>query len=170
MQRLFTKREKLISYLTAAVIVFGILFNFFIAPFLSKNDALNKEINLTRQKLKKYLWLLSQSEEINNKAKDFPSSIKAVNQQGEASVAILAELEELAKDANIRIIELRPAAAGKTLIDLRAEGNTEGYLKFIYSLENSLSLFKIKKFQLSAKSNPQILESNFSITQLPLSE
>jgi hypothetical protein len=82
----------------------------------------------------------------------------------------LAEIEALAREANIRIMDIRPqdrqdqGQIGETIIELRAEGNMDSYLKFIHSVENSFLLFKIKKFQLNARQDMQILESNFYIS------
>jgi hypothetical protein len=79
-------------------------------------------------------------------------------------------LEALAKDAGINIVDIAPQPAqdqsGKNNevgIDLKTEGQVEGYLKFIYSMEKSLSLLRIKRFQLNVKPNSQLLEGNFSI-------
>jgi hypothetical protein len=176
MQKLLSKREKLIGYLTVGAVVAAILFNFLVVPILSKADSLNREVNYNRAKLTKYLWLLSQKEYLQNKYGKYPSVIKAPSQQQDSAIGALSTLEGLAKGADIRIIDLRPqgsassAAAKGSPVDLRTEGTMEGYLKFIYDLENSLSLLKIKEFQLSAKPNSKFLEGNFSIYQLSVNE
>lgn len=175
MQKILTKREKLILYVTIGVIIFGIGFNFLLAPVLNKCSALNREINLTRIKLKKYRLLLSQKGNIQKKYNRFASKANLAGTNKDALVNILSELEILAKEANIRIIDIRPQSTSESSslhkevsIELRAEGAIDGYLKFIYNIENSLSLLRIKKFQLSAKPNAQTLEGNFSISQFSL--
>lgn len=171
MTRILAKREKTILYATIGILVFSLLFNFLIAPVMTKNDALNKEINIARVKLKKYLRLLAQKDSIQEKYKQFSSALKLPGQE-DAAVSALSELESLANNANIRIIDLRPESASRSagsyreiLIDLRAEGNMEGYLKFLYNLENSFSLLHIRAFRLSAKPNSAILEGSFSVSQ-----
>lgn len=172
MLRIFSKREKAILYTTIGVLIFALGFNFLIAPILTKNDYLNKEIALARAKLKKYRWLLSQKDHIKSKYDRFSSLIKLDSKQQDSLTATLSELENLAKNANIRIIDLRPQTYKtldlyrEILIDLRAEGTMEGYLNFIYNLENSLSLLRIKRFQFSAKPNVSTLEGNFSISHI----
>lgn len=168
MLRILTRREKIILSLTIAVIIFAISFNTLINPILTKNDTLNKEIELTRTKLSKYLRLLSQKDKIQHTLISSQPADRLVN--------ALSELENLAKQANIRIIDLRPqtpkslALYKEVPIDLRTEGTLEGYLKFIYSIENSLSLLSIRRFQLNAKPNTQTLEGSFSISQISLSD
>lgn len=177
MFRLLNKREKIISYLTIAMIIFSLGFRFLLSPLFSRWENLNKKIHFTRVKLKKYLRLLTQKETIQKRYNKFYAPDKVSVQKEDIVVTALSELETLSKEANIRILDLRPQAAVKsrtlhqeTLIELRAEGTMEGYLKFIYNLENSPSLLKIKKFTLTAKPNTQILEGSFSISQLSISE
>jgi hypothetical protein len=172
MLKVLSKREKVILYSTIGVILFAVIFNVLLYPLMDRNTRLNKEIELTRQKLKKYLWLLSQKDIIENKYSKFSQALKAPAQE-DPLVAGLAQLENMAKEANIRIIDMRPEAQPKAqgpykeaMIELRAEGGAEGFLKFIYEIENSLSLLKIKKFQLSSRANAQVLEARFTVSQL----
>lgn len=177
MQKVLSAREKGILYFTISIVAFSIVFNFLIAPLLKKNDTLNREIELTRMKLKKYLGLLGQKENIQNKYSKLAQELDFSYLNENNIVTTLSKLEDLAKNANIRIIDIRPqGAAGGSLpykaltIDLRTEGEMEGYLKFIYNLENSLLLLKIKRFQLSSKSNAQSLEGSFTISQISASQ
>jgi|SRR3989338_7929363 len=172
MPKALTKREKTTLYLTVGIIGFGLLFNFFLGPVFSKNNKLNREISLTRQKLKKYLVLLEQKDAIQNKYSKFFSAAQGISsREQDALISLFAELENLAKGANVKIMDIRPkfGAEGsrkELAVDLRTEGSMEGYLKFIYNLENSLLLLKIKEFQLNSKPNTQVLEGLFSIAQL----
>lgn len=174
MQKVLNKREKLIFICTVSVIVFALIFNFIISPVLNKNDDLNKDISIARAKIRKYLWLLSQKNEIEKKYSKFSSvAAKDSEKNQDALVEALSELESLAQGSGIKIIDIRPKTSsdGASLykeipIDLRTEGSVENYLKFIYNLENSFSLLKIKEYQLSTRPNSQFLEGIFSIHQL----
>jgi hypothetical protein len=172
MQKIFTQREKIILYLTIGVIGFSIIFNFMVAPIFGKLNKLDKEISVVRLKLKKSLWLLSHKDSLQAKEKKFSSGIAVPEAGKEALVNTLAELENLARQAGVRILDIRPqtprasADLKEIIIDLRLEADTEEYLKFIYSIENSLSLLKIKKFQLFSRPNTTDLEANFSISWL----
>ncbi len=174
MQKILSVREKLILSVTIIIAIFSIGFNFIIGPVLSKNAVLNKEIDVTRAKLKKYLRLLSQKEYIQNKYNKFSEILLSPNISKDASVNVLSEIENLAKESNIQIIDIRPESQKivesykESLIELRTEGEMENYLKFLYTIENSTSLLAIKSFQLNAKPNSQVLEGNFSISQIPL--
>jgi len=176
MQRLISKREKTILFVTLAVILFSVVYTFFISPLLKRADILNKEIKRARLKLKKYAYLLSQETQLKEKYDQFVSRQHLLDVTENPAISALSILEALAKEANIRIIDIRPKtprAAGQyreTAIDLRTEGTMEGYLKFLYSIENSLTLLDVQRFQLNAKPNSQLLEGSFSISQGSLSE
>jgi hypothetical protein len=175
MQKIITKREKIILYTAAGVVMISVVFNLLIDPLLKRREIVNKQTEIVRTKLKKYIWLLSQKDYIQDKYKESASGLNLSNNG--ASITILSALESLAKDANIRIIDIRPQAAGSVFgsykeaaVDLRTEGNMEGYIKFLYNIENSLLLLRVKRFQLNAKSKSLALEGIFSISQLSLTE
>ncbi len=178
MIKLLRKREKVILYLAIAIILFMLIFNFIISPVMAKYANLNKEISVTSAKLRKYTALLGQKEKIQEKYSDKFNSVSGLPEfNGDSLVTALSELQHLAKRADIRIIDLRPRQGAKTgsqpykeiIIDMRAEGSMEGYLKFIYDIENSFWILRIKKFQLLAKSNSTDLEGVFTISQVLLS-
>jgi hypothetical protein len=173
MPRIFKKREKIIFYLVVALVAASVGFNLIMEPLLAKDKLLSSEINAGRLKLKKYAQLLAQKETIEN---DFNKFSVPLNNSGSqvASVSALSEIENLAGAANIRIVDLRPQSAKtiegykEILIELKAEGKIEDYLKFIYAVENSLFLLKIKRFVLTARVGPGLLEANLSISQISL--
>ncbi|MCK9614252.1 MAG: hypothetical protein M0R48_01965 [Candidatus Omnitrophica bacterium] len=168
MHNVLKKREKIILYVTIGIIFFSIAFNFLIAPVLDKYDTLNKEVNLNKTKLKKYLKLLGQKTEIQNEYNKFSSSLALPVDTKDTLVVAMTTLENLAKGASVRIVDIRPQASpkdDKIIIELRMEGSIEGYSKFIYDVETSLLLLKVKRFQLAAKSNMIGLEGVFTIIQ-----
>lgn len=175
-KRLLTQREKIIFYLAIAIVTFSIVFNFFLAPLVNKISTLHREIRTTRQKFKKYIRLLAQKDQLRDKYNQLTLQFRLPEAGSDALVGVLSELENLARDTNIRLVDVRPQSEGKgdlsqgIRVDLRTEGTMESYLKFIYGIENSLLLLEIKKFQLSTKVNSLTLDGNFSISQLSLKE
>lgn len=172
MTKIFTKREKVVLYITVSIIIFSIAFSYFIIPILTKDDDLNKEINAAKIKLQRYLQVINQKEYIQDKYNKFSgyAGTGVVIEEG-ASGGILSDLEGLAKASGVRIIDIRSQEPKKadlykeTIIDLRLEGAMEDYLKFIYSLENSLLLLRVKRIQLNAKPNSQVLEGSLSVSK-----
>ncbi|MCX5712175.1 MAG: hypothetical protein NTY47_03755 [Candidatus Omnitrophica bacterium] len=175
MQRFLTKREQLILYLALGVIAFGAVFNIFFSPLIQKGDNLGRDIKLTRSKLKKYSRLLSQKDYIRDKYNKFSGG--SALPQGNESNALsgLAEMENIAKDSNVHIIDIRTQTQKSVsnrsiLIDVRAEASLESFLRFIYGIENSFSALKIKKFQIESHPGSTALEGTFTISQISASE
>ncbi len=173
MQRLISAREKALLASTGALAVLSVLFSFVIHPALRRNVSLGQEIAAARHKLVKYSRLLGQREDIEGRFRSLSANLEGSLKHRDPLVAALSELEALAKKANIKIIDIRPDLAARSSgayrelsIEIRAEGDTQGYLAFIYQLENSLSLLRIKRFQISAKPNSATLEGLFTITQI----
>jgi len=176
MIRVLSRRERVILYLTAGLIIFALFYNLLLAPVLDRNGELNGEIKRTRVKLSRYMRLLSQKESIQERYIKLNAAAGATDQPAGILVSALSELEGLAKNTQIRIIDIRPSTSTSStprreiLIDLRTEGTMEGYLRFIYDIENSLSLLRIRKLQLNAKPNTPILEGSFVISQFSVAE
>lgn len=173
MQRILSRRERIILYATIGIIALVVIFNFALEPMLARNEQLNKDITVTRAKLKKYLQLLSEKESIQSRYATLSSRALPEGTEG-VSVDVLSELEQLAKAANIRIIDIRPQNPGvanaypQAFFELRAEGGMENYLQFIYRIENSLLLLRVTKLQLNVRPATQILEGVFLIAQISL--
>lgn len=165
------QREKNILYLTIAVVIFALLFNFIVWPLFTKSENLSRQIKVNRAKLGKYLWLLDNKEMIRQEYARYIPPASDAGQQKDPLVSALKELENLAKNAGIKIIDLRPQAGSgsgdgpyrQAVIDVRTEGTMDNYLKFFYSIENSLSLMKVQSFQLTQRSDSGLLEGSFSI-------
>lgn len=177
MIKVLTKREKTIFIFTVTVVCVAVVFNLFVAPLLNKNDTLNQNISTAKRKLKKYMELLNQADTVKAKYSKLASGIVLPEESADPVVQALSEIEEVAKNANIRILDIRPQPiSGKRsgrkeiVVDLRAEGTIENYLRLLYNIESSLSLLRIKKLQLSSNINSQALQGTLTISELILGE
>lgn len=175
MTKFLSKREKIILFATLAIIIFSILFNFLLEPLLNRNSILNQRITVARAKLSKYRRLIEYKDKLESQYKNFTSAL-TIPREEDTFVGALAEIERIAKDAHLRIIDIRPGTSKDTgtkksmPIDLRMEGTIEGYLQFIYTIENYPTLLKIRAIRLNALANSQLVEGIFSISQIILSE
>ena len=172
MQRIFSKREKTTLFATIGVILFSIIFNILIMPIVEKNSGMDKEIAYTSAKLNKYLWLLSQKQNLQVKFSKFSSGAGlSDSRQKNMQVETFAELEAMARDSGVVIVDIRPQgsaqiqAKAENIIDLRCEAPIAAQMRFIYKLENSPLLLRIRRCQFTAKPNSQNLEAAFSLSQ-----
>lgn len=170
MQKVISRREKIILYATIGVVAASVIFKIVLVPLFDRLETLDREITLTREKIKKYTRLLGQKESLQNRYNELVSQMGATEgQRKDTLVNALRGLESLAKTANIRIIDIRPEPAGtktnkkEVLIELKSMGTMDGYVKFIYDIDNSLLLLRIRKLELSVKGNAQNLEGTMTI-------
>ncbi|MBU1125392.1 MAG: hypothetical protein KKC84_05160 [Candidatus Omnitrophica bacterium] len=174
MGKVLSPREKRIFILTVGLFIFSVCFHFFLGPFLNRFERAVKKISVTRVRLKKSFQLLSRKEELETRFQEMARTQPASSAKDQDPyIATLTELENLARDSGIRIIDIRPhtvrGSNQKEIgADIRTEGSLEGLVRFLYRVENSFSLLQVKKMQVSSKANSQLLEGNFSILKLSI--
>jgi hypothetical protein len=172
MVKVLKKREQLLLYIILALACFSLFFNFIAYPLWQKNRALSNEIARTKLRLIKYLEILNRKDELEKNHSDASPTLLAFEQKQDTVVSVLAELEHLSKKTNVKILDIRPQSTTRSskkqavAFDLRLEGDIEGYLKFIYEIENSVFLLQIKKILLRAKANSPLIEVAFTIIQI----
>jgi hypothetical protein len=172
MFKVLNKRERVVLYLTLAVVAISIFFNFLIEPTMKRNFLLNQEIRLNTIKLGKYLKVIHQKKELKPESNQPTSYPVNEDFKKDSLIAALAELENIAKSCGVRILDIRPqsdkesGAYRQNIIEFRTEAQMQDYLKFIYDIESSLFLFRIKRMQINSRPNSPILEGSFSISQI----
>jgi hypothetical protein len=85
----------------------------------------------------------------------------------------LKEIEVLADKNSVYLIDMKPAGlkdlgtSRKYSITLNCEAQMEQVISFLYSIENSPSLFLIEKYQISPKSKEtSVAKCNITITKV----
>ncbi len=165
------KRERFLLYLIFGLIFSSLVFNFIVYPLWQNNQNLDREITLTGLKLVKYQEVLNRKAELENIYPESSPALRALEQKQDTLVAVLMELEHLSQKVNLKILDIRPQSATRTSeakeasFDLRLEGDIEAFLNFIYEIENSVFLLRIKKILLHAKADSTSMEGTFTITQ-----
>jgi Tfp pilus assembly protein PilO len=166
------KRQKVILYIAIVAVVSAAAFHFLIAPITGQNHALSKEIREAQSRLNRYQRLLSQKEYLQSRYRQFNSAENFLSPGKDALVAAFQELENLAQKAGVRIMDIRPANPGESdaykenVISLKTEGDVESYFRFMFDIEHSLSLLKIKSLQLNIKTGNGLLDGDFLVSQL----
>ncbi len=173
MNKQLSNRERVIVYILLGIIFLGVNVLFVFEPVIRRNITLNNEIQNVNLRSARYLSLLAREKSIQDKYNALNLNSPEPSGQQDRFVSLLSELENIAKNSGIQIVEIRPEAGTKkgkrreSLVNLKAEASMEQYVKFIYDLEKSRFLLKIKSMQLSVKSNSPALEGFFSITANP---
>jgi hypothetical protein len=169
MAPILKRREKVILALTVGVIFFSILFNFLIVPVARRNDALSGEIKVLRTRLARQKGLLANKDEISKKYQSLYAGLDLGSLQAQTLVTMLSEIERIAQVSGVKVVDVRPQGQqGEKVmaVDFKAEGTMEGYFRFLYALDNSLALLRVRRVQLTARpGNAGVLEGLFTVAQ-----
>ena len=171
MMPLFEGKIKKILYGSAAAIAIAACAAAFLIPSYREYAGLKQGIREGKLKLKKYRRLISQENILKLKASSVHSGIDLEGSNSGSLTVLLQELESAARNSGVKLTEIKPQAnfgRGVTK-DLRIElglaGSLESCLKFIYDIDNSLLLLKIKKLSLDSKPNTDDLQAQIIISQ-----
>jgi len=169
-----SKRERLILTLCIGIIALSILYAFVLEPFVNMWSGLNSEIESARLKLKKSTEILKRRREIAERYKNLSGYIKPQSGSDEEEIAqLLSEIEKLANTSNVRITDIKPKAARRSgyykiyVVEVESEGNISTFTKFIYEIQNSPQLLKVKKLSLNMKGiTDNLLKADILITKI----
>lgn len=161
------------SSLIKAIFSIVLILSFFILfePFLEKNTSLNREIKAVNLRIRKCKAILKNKDKILSKASNLSGYDAFELLERPTSADLLSEFENLAKDAGLRIVSIRPQVYKEgdklqgSLIELQAEGRLENFQQFISQINASSLFFEIKKFHLESTRNPQVLNGLMILSQ-----
>lgn len=153
-----SKREKLIFYGALFFISLTLLDRFVLYPIFSRIEELDKEIRAKESGIKKSLHILAHKDRIVAERKKYRSFATDLKGKEEEMTSLLKEVEKLANDSSVYLVDLKPAglkkagASEKYFISLNCEAQMEQLARFIYDLEDSNKLFSVERYRINPKS------------------
>ncbi len=153
------KKEKVIFYFTAFIILVAVFNGFIIGPTLNKMRKLNKEIEKEKRIAKKSLHVLAQKDKIKKEKKLYSSYVEEVRSQEEDTVIFLQKLEDIANKSSVYLIDIKVSdISGEDIFKkytarLTCEAQMEQLINFFYDVESSNQLLKIEHFDIRPKSS-----------------
>ena len=153
-----SKRERFILYGTVCIVLLLVLDRLVIYPIFSKMDELNKEIKKKEVDIRKNLRILAHKDSILEERKRYASFLTSSKSEEEEMTSLLKEIEGLANNSSIDLVDMKPAGLQKEgsseryVINLNCEADMENIVDFMYSIENSEKLLSIEKYKISPKS------------------
>lgn len=170
-----TKREKIVFWITIAIIVVSLFYNFVLVFYLRKADSLDKEIHKLELNLEKAKRLLTKKNNIEKEFKNIKIDGTTDAFLGEQQVAnILLELENIASASGVHISEIKPQSlkrseySSEIAIDIRFEGDIKNISQFIYAIQQSKELLKIEKLQINTAGDSLLLEGYLEIRKISI--
>ncbi|MBU2540441.1 MAG: type 4a pilus biogenesis protein PilO [Candidatus Omnitrophica bacterium] len=169
-----SKREKNIFYFTILIIAFSLIFKFILLPLFNLNQRLTQEVKAKEIELVR-ARRLSKGGSVQSQYDAFIAAIKMGESQDLEMARLLSEIESIAKEAGVNILNLRPHEIEdkrfykRFLIELKSEGTSQQILRFIFSLESSQLLLRIEKFNLSSRiSKGNLLNATLTVSRVAI--
>jgi Tfp pilus assembly protein PilO len=168
-----SKRERYIALASAGIIIFLFIDKFVISQVMNKSIALNEEILVLENKLEKSRNILYQEDLIISEYEKYTKNIKKQQSDEEASVALLSNIEKIANNTSVRLVDIKPSPPKKKeffteyTIRIEVEAEISRLIDFVYQLEKTSELFRVSEFRFSpAKTTSNVLKIYMILTQV----
>jgi len=160
--RAFTKREKIIVFITAAVITVGAGLSF-VPRVFNKIALLERDVETKRSFLKRHMHLINQGADILSLYDTYKHVFENQKAPQEIEADLFNEVRSCAQRLNLTIERITPlpleTAGGHKEIVLEVElgGELESIFKLIQQLESSPLFIKVSSLRLNPHSGPSSL-------------
>lgn len=168
-----SKRERKIFYLAILIIVGVLSYITVIEPLWQKWQELNKSISSQEIQLLKNLKILAQRDVIAQLYDKYAENIKMKGSVEEETAVILREIENIARTSNTYITDIKPLRVQdmefykEYYVELESEGSISNLARFIYDLQNSKQILKVKYLRLNPKDETaEVLKGYMIVTKI----
>ena len=167
-----SKRERLIFYVTVAIVGLGAMDKFVLSPILHKISHLTEVIAQQEEEIKQSLIIMSEENRIEGETKTYQAYLSPVLTEEKTITEFLKEVEGIAKQSSVYLIDMKPtiknedAASTKYFVKLNFEAQMEQVMNFFYNVSIFNQLIKIEDFQLRPKTEgSSIISCDMSISK-----
>jgi Tfp pilus assembly protein PilO len=168
-----SRREKMLLYISAAIISLSLTFNFVFKPASVKWRRLNRQIINKEIELKRNIKYIRQKKEIASIYQRYTGYIKRAGTNETEMSALLNDVEKVASTSGIHIANIRPKPAKdlqffrKYILELNCEATMSDYIGFIYNLQTSGQLIRVEQLKLTSQGkNSSLLRARMIITKV----
>ena len=158
LERLNT-RERTILYALLAIVGVSLIYGFLIEPFFKRYKDINREANLVENKLQRALLIIKNKDNIDKEYATYAERLKSEGSDEEEMTSMLNGLEILARNTNLRIVNMKPQAVEdkefykRFAVEIETESDMAALMRFIYDVKNSPILLKIDRLNLNTKTS-----------------
>ncbi|MCM8779342.1 MAG: type 4a pilus biogenesis protein PilO [Candidatus Omnitrophica bacterium] len=157
----FSRRERILFFITVGVIVSAGVINFIVAPVRKRWRRLNSQIVNLKAKLNHYIKILGLEQEIEKRYNTYADYLKTKGSHEEALASVLQEIEKLARTCGILLTNIVPSGLEekdfyqKFEVRMETEGDISSLGRFLYELQKSKYLFRVVRLNITTKSGSQ---------------
>ena len=173
-----SKREKSLMYAVAGVIFLSLLYNFVFKTLLAEWKQLDYEISDKEITLRRNLRYIQQKNSVKNIYLKYNKYVQQKDSEvsnEEEMAALLNEVEKIAQENSVHITNIKPIPTKKLLfykkysLEMDCRATMEKYIKFIYSLYQSVQLIRAEKVKVASQGkNTSLLKIHMLITKVSI--
>lgn len=171
-----SSREKRLFVITLSIAGLGMFYAFIVEPLYKKNEALNQEIHEKQLRLAKNLQLVREKDAITQEFQKYSKLLTTSTSQEEEMAVVLSEIEKTGNAAGVYLSDVKPQRVREMdfyrelLVEIKFQATTPALAQFIYNLQNSAQLLKVKRLQINVKGGESSqIEGTIQISKLALS-
>jgi nitrate/nitrite-specific signal transduction histidine kinase len=168
-----SKKERSILYVASAIVFLMVMDRLVVGPIFSKMAELSREIEDKEAGIKRSMHMLAHKDRILAAAVRYKTFIHSSRSEEEEMTALLKEIETLASDHSIYLIDMKPgglqdvAGTKKYLLNLNCEAQLEQLISFMYDVEISQKLLTIVKYKIGPKAkDSSVARCSMSISKV----
>lgn len=166
-------RERYGIYFAAIVVIGVISYIFVVEPMWTKWQEFNNTIANKEAQLLKNRKILAQEDDISKLYDKYAGDIKMQGSVEEETATILREIENIARSSKTYITDIKPQRVQdmefykEYFIELEAEGDISNIAKFIYDLQNSKQILKVRYLRLNPRDDTgDVLKGYMIVTKI----
>jgi len=168
-----SKREKTLFLAVITVIALAFFFKFIAEPLFAQWKTLNDQIKSKAAYIAKNKRLLSRYKSLEEEYVKFPSLSEGVESEEKEVAKALAAIEGISKLSSCYIQNVKPRASKKIAgyreisFDVTTEGTIVEFSRFLYEIEASKEMLRVKHFTITSKSRgPGNLKGIFLVSKI----
>ncbi|MFH1867406.1 MAG: type 4a pilus biogenesis protein PilO [Candidatus Omnitrophota bacterium] len=152
-----SKREKSVLYISTIFISLALIDRLIVSPIYAKVTSLGKDIKEKEASIKRNIHMLAQKERIEAERTKYSSYIQLLESSDDDVTSLLKEVERLANEASVYLIDIKPAGLkkeegySKLLVKLNCEAPMADIAGFMHSIESSDSLLTVESYKIGPK-------------------
>lgn len=171
------KKKRILFYVGVFFVLLAVLDRLIITPIFLKIKILDEEIQKKEMDIRNDLLIVNHKDKMLSEKIEYGDFLVAAKSDEEERTSFLKEIESLAKENAVYLVDMKPAGienmdiSQKYFVNLNCEADMESIVKFMYAIANSKTLLFIEKCQISPKSKQSSeARCSMSISKISLKE
>ena len=157
-----SRRERLLTFGSLMIVSMVLLDRVVLGPWGRHTQHVRQEIARFETAIRRQNELLSREPTIRAEAEAYHDHLRPETDPPLTMAGVLREIEGLGTQSGVALGEVKPLEAGATqelVIDVQCRGSLEQWIRFVYLVQSSTTLFDIQRATLArTKDDPSLVE------------